>query len=109
MKQLLCALAVLMAPVSGFAQDAEKGLAEFNAGDAGAPVTHTYLGGLGFTYVGMNDDMAIEEGTLSVSDALRVFSIRTLVAAKETDSNKKIIKDIVQHQKSNFLSTDYII
>jgi acyl-CoA reductase-like NAD-dependent aldehyde dehydrogenase len=37
------------------------------------------------------------EGTLSVSDALRVFSIRTLVAANETDSNKGIINAIVTH------------
>ena len=49
------------------------------------------------------------EGTLSVSDALRVFTIRTLVAAKEKDINKKIITRIVQERKSNFLSTDFIL
>ncbi|UCD87369.1 MAG: NADP-dependent glyceraldehyde-3-phosphate dehydrogenase [Desulfobacterales bacterium] len=48
------------------------------------------------------------EGTLSVSDALRVFSIRTLVAAKEVDINKKIITGIVRGRKSNFLSTDFV-
>jgi glyceraldehyde-3-phosphate dehydrogenase (NADP+) len=48
------------------------------------------------------------EGTLSVSDALRVFSIRTLVATKENDLNKSMISEIVKEQKSNFLSTDYI-
>lgn len=49
------------------------------------------------------------EGTLSVNDALRVFSIRTLVAAKRGDLNDKIIDTIVQERKSNFLSTDYIL
>jgi len=48
------------------------------------------------------------EGTLSVADALRVFSIRTLVATKSTESNKKIISDIIRNRESSFLSTDYI-
>ena len=48
-------------------------------------------------------------GTLSVSDALRSFSIRTLVAAKETDANKEIIRDIVRERRSAFLSTDFIL
>lgn len=48
------------------------------------------------------------EGTLSVSDALRVFSLRTLVAAKDSDLNKAIITDILKEQKSRFLSTDYV-
>jgi len=48
------------------------------------------------------------EGTLSVADALRVFSIRTLVATKGTDTNKKIISDIIRNRESTFLSTDYI-
>ena len=48
------------------------------------------------------------EGTLSVADALRVFSIRTLVATKSTDDNKKIISTIIQNRESVFLSTDYI-
>ncbi len=48
------------------------------------------------------------EGTLSVADALRVFSIRTLVATKSTESNKKIIGDILRNRESSFLSTDYI-
>ena len=49
------------------------------------------------------------EGTLSVSDALRSFSIRTLVAAKANDINRAIITDIVRNHKSNFLSTDFIL
>jgi glyceraldehyde-3-phosphate dehydrogenase (NADP+) len=48
------------------------------------------------------------EGTLSVSDALRVFSIRTLVATKNTDSNKQMISTIIRNRESAFLSTDYI-
>jgi glyceraldehyde-3-phosphate dehydrogenase (NADP+) len=48
------------------------------------------------------------EGTLSVSDALRVFSIRTLVATKNTDPNKQMISNIIRNRESAFLSTDYI-
>ncbi len=48
------------------------------------------------------------EGTLSVSDALRVFSIRTLVATKDTDTNKQIMAAIIRNRESAFLSTDYI-
>ncbi|HRJ29484.1 MAG TPA: NADP-dependent glyceraldehyde-3-phosphate dehydrogenase [Cyclobacteriaceae bacterium] len=49
------------------------------------------------------------EGTLSVADALRVFSIRTLVATKATDGNKQIISTIIRNRESVFLSTDYIM
>jgi len=48
------------------------------------------------------------EGTLSIADALRVFSIRTLVAAKGTDENKQLIGNILKNRESAFLSTDYI-
>lgn len=59
-----------------------------------------------FPFTGRKDSA---EGTLSASDALRVFSIRTLVAAKESDLNKKIIGEIVKERTSNFLSTDFIL
>lgn len=59
-----------------------------------------------FPFTGRKDSA---EGTLSVSDALRVFSIRSLVAAKARDINKAIITNIVRERKSNFLSTDYIL
>ena len=49
------------------------------------------------------------EGTLSVGDALRVFSIRTMVAFKEGEINQKLTSDILENRKSNFLSTDYIL
>jgi glyceraldehyde-3-phosphate dehydrogenase (NADP+) len=58
-----------------------------------------------FPFTGRKDSA---EGTLSVSDALRVFTIRTLVAVKETDQNKRILTEILQEKKSNFLSTDFI-
>jgi glyceraldehyde-3-phosphate dehydrogenase (NADP+) len=48
------------------------------------------------------------EGTLSVADALRVFSIRTLMAAKTSAENKEIIGNILRNRDSVFLSTDYI-
>lgn len=48
------------------------------------------------------------EGTLSIADALRVFSIRTIVATKNIDSNKQIISNIIRNRESQFLSTDYI-
>jgi len=48
------------------------------------------------------------EGTLFVVDALRSFSIRSLVAAKLTEENKHIINDIVSSQHLNFLSTKFI-
>jgi glyceraldehyde-3-phosphate dehydrogenase (NADP+) len=59
-----------------------------------------------FPFTGRKDSA---EGTLSVSDALRVFTIRTLVAAKEQGPNKALITDIVREHKSNFLSTDFIL
>lgn len=49
------------------------------------------------------------EGTLSVTDALRVFSVRTTVAFKESELNKNIVTHILEERKSNFLSTDYIL
>ena len=59
-----------------------------------------------FPFTGRKDSA---EGTLSVSDALRVFSIRTLVAAKAGELNKRILNTIVRERKSNFLSTDFIL
>ncbi len=59
-----------------------------------------------FPFTGRKDSA---EGTLSVSDALRVFSIRTLVAAKDSDANKRLIRNIIRKRKSKFLSTDFIL
>ena len=59
-----------------------------------------------FPFTGRKDSA---EGTLSVSDALKIFSIRTLVALKENDFTKTIITEIIQNKNSNFLSTDFIL
>ncbi|WP_258910105.1 NADP-dependent glyceraldehyde-3-phosphate dehydrogenase [Pseudomonas putida] len=48
------------------------------------------------------------EGTLSVHDALRVFSIRTLVATRFQEANKELISEIIRNRQSSFLTTDYI-
>lgn len=48
------------------------------------------------------------EGTLSVHDALRVFSIRTLVATKFDEGNKALVSEIIRNRESSFLTTDYI-
>jgi len=47
-------------------------------------------------------------GTLSVHDALRVFSIRSLVACKETTANQDILSQITKRGSSNFLRMDHI-
>jgi acyl-CoA reductase-like NAD-dependent aldehyde dehydrogenase len=58
-----------------------------------------------FPFTGRKDSA---EGTLSVVDALRSFSIRSLVATKLNDNNKALINQIVGDETSNFLSTKYI-
>lgn len=47
--------------------------------------------------------------TLSVHDALRTFSIRTFLAAKDNSMNKAIINDMLVERQSNFVNTDYIL
>ncbi len=51
-----------------------------------------------FPFAGRKDS---GEGTLSVSDALRVFSMRTIVATKESDINRQIFKEIIKEKNSN--------
>jgi glyceraldehyde-3-phosphate dehydrogenase (NADP+) len=58
-----------------------------------------------FPFTGRKDSA---EGTLSVSDALRSFSIRSMVAAKATDDNKSLISDIVLNHRSKFVNTSFI-
>jgi glyceraldehyde-3-phosphate dehydrogenase (NADP+) len=58
-----------------------------------------------FPFTGRKDSA---EGTLSVVDALRAFSIRSLVATKLNDTNKGLVNEIVNNHDSNFLSTKYI-
>jgi glyceraldehyde-3-phosphate dehydrogenase (NADP+) len=49
------------------------------------------------------------EGTLSVYDALRAFSIRAMVSTKYDDTNKGIVREILKNGHSSFLRTDYIL
>ncbi len=52
---------------------------------------------------------ASAEGTLSVFDALRSFSIRTMVAAKQDTEGKRIIRGILQDDSSRFLSNNIVL
>jgi len=51
-----------------------------------------------FPFAGRKDS---GEGTLSVSDALQVFSIRTVIAAREIGSNRAILEEIVNGKRAN--------
>lgn len=59
-----------------------------------------------YPFVGRKDSAV---STLSVRAALRSFSIRTLVACKNSELNKKILNDILDNNKSNFVNTNYIL
>jgi glyceraldehyde-3-phosphate dehydrogenase (NADP+) len=58
-----------------------------------------------FPFAGRKDSA---EGTLSVSDALRTFSIRSMVAARQTPANKQLLNTIVRGHQSRFLHTDFL-
>jgi glyceraldehyde-3-phosphate dehydrogenase (NADP+) len=58
-----------------------------------------------FPFTGRKDSA---EGTLSVHDALRSFSIRSMIAAPEGEMNKQLLRDILSGRTSNFINTDYI-
>jgi glyceraldehyde-3-phosphate dehydrogenase (NADP+) len=58
-----------------------------------------------FPFTGRKDSA---EGTLSVTDALRSFSIRTVVATTATDANQDLVGEIVTRRLSSFLSTDFL-
>lgn len=58
-----------------------------------------------FPFTGRKNSAA---GTLSISDALRVFSIRSIVTTKDNPVNRKLLTDVVQHNQSNFLRLDHI-
>lgn len=59
-----------------------------------------------FPFTGRKDSA---EGTLSVTDALRSFSIRSMVAAKYTDPSRHILNSIVEGHHSNFIHTSFIL
>jgi glyceraldehyde-3-phosphate dehydrogenase (NADP+) len=49
------------------------------------------------------------EGTLSVYDALRSFSIRCMVATKQDAAGKHIVQEILRSDSSQFLSTNVVL
>lgn len=51
---------------------------------------------------------ASAEGTLSIADALKRFSIRTLVATDYDERNRDLVNAILAARSSNFLRTDFI-
>lgn len=59
-----------------------------------------------FPFAGRKDSA---EGTLSVNDALRAFSIRSMVAARQTPASKRLLDDIVRDHCSNFINTGFIL
>jgi glyceraldehyde-3-phosphate dehydrogenase (NADP+) len=59
-----------------------------------------------FPFTGRKDSA---EGTLSISDALRCFSIRSMVAVKKTPANVDLAQDILSKGTSNFFSTRVIL
>jgi glyceraldehyde-3-phosphate dehydrogenase (NADP+) len=59
-----------------------------------------------FPFAGRKDSA---EGTLSVSDALRAFSIRSMVAAKQSDASRKLLDTIVREHQSKFINTGFIL
>jgi len=58
-----------------------------------------------FPFTGRKDSAY---GTLSVFDALRVFSIRTFVATINVPENTKLLTEIVHSGSSKFLRLDHI-
>ena len=59
-----------------------------------------------FPFVGRKDSAM---STLSVHDALRTFSIRTLVAFKSNEANDQILTEMLENKASNFVNTHYIL
>jgi glyceraldehyde-3-phosphate dehydrogenase (NADP+) len=58
-----------------------------------------------FPFTGRKDSA---EATLSVTDALRAFSIRSMIAAKQTDASTRLLDTIVTQHKSKFINTRFI-
>ena len=51
---------------------------------------------------------ASAEGTLSVADALKRFSIRTLVATDYSERNRELVNEILASRTSSYLRTDFL-
>jgi glyceraldehyde-3-phosphate dehydrogenase (NADP+) len=59
-----------------------------------------------FPFTGRKDSA---EGTLSVTDALRSFSIRSMIATKQVAASKQLLNAIVNEHHSNFINTRFIL
>ncbi|MCG6151726.1 NADP-dependent glyceraldehyde-3-phosphate dehydrogenase [Leptospira bandrabouensis] len=57
-----------------------------------------------FPFSGRKDSA---DGTLSVSDALRVFSIRTVVSFKDNEMGRNLLGDVLKERSSNYLSQEF--
>lgn len=58
-----------------------------------------------FPFAGCKDSA---QGTLSTSDALLAFSIRSMVAANQTEANMELLNILVREHQSKFINTDFI-
>lgn len=68
-------------------------------------VRRTQRGTGGFLFANRKE---VAERTLSVADALRAFSIRSMVAAKQTSANGDLLDAIVVEHKSRNINTRFI-
>jgi glyceraldehyde-3-phosphate dehydrogenase (NADP+) len=59
-----------------------------------------------FPFTGRKDSA---EGTLSVLDALRCFSIRSMVAAKQDSAGKEVVRAVLQTDASRFFSNHIVL
>jgi len=59
-----------------------------------------------FPFTGRKDSA---EGTLSVTDALRQFSIRAMVAAKQDAAGRTLMRGVLEGDQSRFLSTHILL
>ncbi|CAM2153504.1 glyceraldehyde-3-phosphate dehydrogenase (NADP+) [Pararobbsia alpina] len=59
-----------------------------------------------FPFAGRKDSA---EGTLSVTDALRAFSIRSMIAAKQTEGSKALLESMINDHTSKFVNTGFIL
>jgi glyceraldehyde-3-phosphate dehydrogenase (NADP+) len=59
-----------------------------------------------FPFAGRKDSA---EGTLSITDALRIFSIRSVISFKRTELNVDLVQNILHNRTSDSLSTNYLM
>ncbi|WP_125184915.1 aldehyde dehydrogenase family protein, partial [Leptospira meyeri] len=57
-----------------------------------------------FPFSGRKDSA---DGTLSVSDALRIFSIRTVVSFKDNEMGRNLLGEVLKERSSNYLSQEF--